>query len=78
MANQSVSTSSEEIEDTAKSKVSNILGKFKNLKFKKPSLSSLKGIKLPKSPVKSKDNPFNKVVNFLNLKLENLQFKARK
>ena len=69
LANQSVSTSSEEIEDTAKSKVSNILGKFKNLKFKKPSLSSLKGIKLPKSPVKSKDNPFNKVVSFFKSKI---------
>ncbi len=69
MANQSVSTNSEEIEDTAKGKVSNILGKFKNLKFKKPSLSSLKGIKLPKSPVKSKDNPFNKVVSFFKSKI---------
>ena len=69
LVNQSVSTSSEEIEDTAKSKVSNILGKFKNLKFKKPSLSSLKGIKLPKSPVKSKDNPFNKVVSFFKSKI---------
>ena len=69
LANQSVSTNSEEIEDTAKGKVSNILGKFKNLKFKKPSLSSLKGIKLPKSPVKSKDNPFNKVVSFFKSKI---------
>ena len=69
MANQSVSTNSEEIEDTTKGKVSNILGKFKNLKFKKPSLSSLKGIKLPKSPVKSKDNPFNKVVSFFKSKI---------
>ena len=69
LANQSVNTSSEEIEDTTKGKVSNILGKFKNLKFKKPSLSSLKGIKLPKSPVKSKDNPFNKVVSFFKSKI---------
>ena len=69
LPNQSVSPSSEEIEDTAKGKVSNILGKFKNLKFKKPSLSSLKGIKLPKSPVKSKDNPFNKVVSFFKSKI---------
>ena len=69
LANQSVSTNSEEIEDTTKGKVSNILGKFKNLKFKKPSLSSLKGIKLPKSPVKSKDNPFNKVVSFFKSKI---------
>ena len=39
---------------SAKGKVSNILGKFKNLKFKKPSL---KGIKLPKSQVKNKLKP---------------------
>ena len=69
LANQSVNNSSEDIEDTTKGKVSNILGKFKNLKFKKPSLSSLKGIKLPKSPVKSKDNPFNKVVSFFKSKI---------
>ena len=61
--------SGEESQDTEKGKVSNILGKFKNLKFKKPSLSSLKGIKLPKSPVKSKDNPFNKVISFFKSKI---------
>ena len=52
--------------ETTKSKVSNILGKFKNLKFKKPSL---KGIKLPQSPVKSKDNPINKILSFLKSKI---------
>ena len=69
LANETVSTSSEGNEESAKGKVSNILGKFKNLKFKKPSLSSLKGIKLPKSPVKSKDNPFNKVISFFKSKI---------
>ena len=64
--NEPVNTTDENIEEPSKNKVSNILGKFKNLKFKKPSL---KGIKLPKSPMKSKDNPFNKVVDFLKSKI---------
>ena len=64
--NEPVNTTNENIEEPSKNKVSNILGKFKNLKFKKPSL---KGIKLPKSPMKSKDNPFNKVVDFLKSKI---------
>ncbi len=64
--NEPVNTTNENVEEPSKNKVSNILGKFKNLKFKKPSL---KGIKLPKSPMKSKDNPFNKVVDFLKSKI---------
>ncbi len=64
--NEPVNTTNENIEEPSKNKVSNILGKFKNLKFKKPSL---KGIKLPKSPVKSKDNPLNKVIDFLKSKI---------
>ena len=66
LKNEPVNTTDETIEEPSKNKVSNILGKFKNLKFKKPSL---KGIKLPKSPMKSKDNPFNKVVDFLKSKI---------
>ena len=69
LAKDTSGASGEENQDTEKGKVSNILGKFKNLKFKKPSLSSLKGIKLPKSPVKSKDNPFNKVISFFKSKI---------
>ena len=69
LAKDTSGASGEESQDTEKGKVSNILGKFKNLKFKKPSLSSLKGIKLPKSPVKSKDNPFNKVISFFKSKI---------
>ena len=69
LAKDTLGTSGEESQDSEKGKVSNILGKFKNLKFKKPSLSSLKGIKLPKSPVKSKDNPFNKVISFFKSKI---------
>ncbi len=56
----------EDVSDSAKNKVSNILGKFKNLKFKKPSL---KGIKLPKSPVKSKNNSLTKVIDFIKSKI---------
>ena len=41
-------------EEKPANKVSNIFGKLKSLKFKKPSL---KGIKLPKSPVKKKTTP---------------------
>ena len=52
--------------ETTKSKVSNILGKFKNLKFKKPSL---KGIKLPQSPVKNKDNVITKMLSFFKSKI---------
>ena len=53
-------------EETAKSKVSSILGKFKNIKFKKPSL---KGIKLPQSPVKNKNNSISKLLNFFKSKI---------
>ena len=68
LAKDTLGTSGEESQDSEKGKVSNILGKFKNLKFKKPSLSSLKGIKLPKSPVKSKDieNICKNVFNLAN------------
>ena len=53
-------------EEKPASKVSNIFGKLKSLKFKKPSL---KGIKLPKSPVKKKDNPLTKAFDFLKSKI---------
>ena len=56
----------ETTEEKSKNKVSNIFGKLKNLKFKKPSL---KGIKLPKSPVKKKDNPLTKAFDFLKSKI---------
>ena len=53
-------------EEKPANKVSNIFGKLKSLKFKKPSL---KGIKLPKSPVNKKDNPLTKVFDFLKSKI---------
>ncbi len=54
------------VDATPKNKISNILGKFKNLKIKKPSL---KGIKLPKSPIKNKNNSFSKVIDFFKSKI---------
>ena len=56
----------ENIKATTQSKVSNILGKLKNIKFKKPSL---KGIKLPQSPVKNKNNSLNKILSFFKSKI---------
>ena len=65
--NNEVATKAEETtEEKSKSKVSNIFGKLKNLKFKKPSL---KGIKLPKSPEKKRNNPFNKALEFFKSKI---------
>ena len=65
--NNEVATKVEETtEEKSKSKVSNIFGKLKNLKFKKPSL---KGIKLPKSPEKKRNNPFNKALEFFKSKI---------
>ena len=52
--------------DGTKAKVSSFFGKFKNLKFKKPSL---KGIKLPKSEFKNKSNSLNKLIDFFKSKI---------
>ena len=64
--NNEVEKTEETVDAAPKNKISNIFGKFKNLKIKKPSL---KGIKLPKSPIKNKDNPFSKVVDFFKSKI---------
>tara|TARA_B100000963_G_scaffold223659_1_gene195024 strand:+ start:17025 stop:19469 length:2445 start_codon:yes stop_codon:yes gene_type:complete len=64
--NNAVEKNEESVDVAPKNKISNIFGKFKNLKIKKPSL---KGIKLPKSPIKNKDNPFSKVVDFFKSKI---------
>ena len=66
LGNNEVEKTEESVDATPKNKISNIFGKFKNLKIKKPSL---KGIKLPKSPIKNKDNPFSKVVDFFKSKI---------
>ena len=64
--NNEVEKTEESVDAAPKNKISNIFGKFKNLKIKKPSL---KGIKLPKSPIKNKDNPLSKVVDFFKSKI---------
>ena len=64
--NNEAEKTEESVDAAPKNKISNIFGKFKNLKIKKPSL---KGIKLPKSPIKNKDNPFSKVVDFFKSKI---------
>jgi len=64
--NEVTEKTEESVNTTAKEKVSNILGKFKNLKFKKPSL---KGIKLPKSPIKNKNNALTKALDFFKSKI---------
>ena len=51
---------------TKENKVSNILGKLKNIKFKKPSL---KGIRLPKSSSVKSSDTINKVLSFLKTKI---------
>ena len=66
LGNNEVEKTEESVDAAPKNKISNIFGKFKNLKIKKPSL---KGIKLPKSPIKNKDNPFSKVVDFFKSKI---------
>ena len=62
-----VAEKAEETVDTSpKNKVASILGKFKNVKFKK---FSLKGIKLPKTELKNKNNSLNKVLDFFKSKI---------
>ena len=64
--NNVVEKTEESVDAAPKNKISNILGKFKNLKIKKPSL---KGIKLPKSSTKNKNNSFSKVIDFFKSKI---------
>ena len=49
-----------------KNKVSNILGKLKNIKFKKPSLA---GIKLPKTSSNKTPNALSKFLNYFKSKI---------
>ena len=51
---------------STKEKFSNLFGKLKNIKLKKPSLD---GIKLPKSPSLKKNNSITKVLDFLKSKI---------
>ena len=66
LKNEATEKVEENVNTEPKNKVSSILGKFKNLKFKKPSL---KGIKLPKSEFKNKNNSLNKVLDFFKSKI---------
>ena len=60
--------SKEETNKTSKTKekFSNLFGKLKNIKLKKPSLD---GIKLPKSPSIKKNNSLAKVLDFFKTKI---------
>ena len=64
--NNVVEKTEETVDTTPKNKVASILGKFKNVKFKK---FSLKGIKLPKTELKNKNNSLNKVLDFFKSKI---------
>tara|TARA_B100002051_G_scaffold42832_1_gene37257 strand:- start:6150 stop:8606 length:2457 start_codon:yes stop_codon:yes gene_type:complete len=64
--NNVVEKTEETVDTTPKNKVAGILGKFKNVKFKK---FSLKGIKLPKTELKNKNNSLNKVLDFFKSKI---------
>ena len=56
----------ENIDTTPKNKISGILGKLKNIKFKKPSLA---GIKLPQSSSKKTSNAISKFLNYFKGKI---------
>ena len=64
--NNVVEKAEENVDTSPKNKVASILGKFKNVKFKK---FSLKGIKLPKTELKNKNNSLNKVLDFFKSKI---------
>jgi len=64
--NNVVEKAEETVDTTPKNKVASILGKFKNVKFKK---FSLKGIKLPKTELKNKNNSLNKLLDFFKSKI---------
>ena len=56
----------ENVDTTPKNKISGILGKLKNIKFKKPSLA---GIKLPQSSSKKTSNAISKFLNYFKGKI---------
>ena len=64
--NNVVEKAEENVDTSPKNKVASILGKFKSVKFKK---FSLKGIKLPKTELKNKNNSLNKVLDFFKSKI---------
>jgi len=65
--NKIINDGNDNVEDTKpKSKISNIFGKLKNIKLKKPSLD---GIKLPASSKKSSTNAITKFIDKLKSKI---------
>ena len=65
--NKIINDGNDNVEDTKpKSKISNIFGKLKNIKLKKPSLD---GIKLPASSKKSSSNAITKFIDKLKSKI---------
>ena len=64
--NNNVNEESKKEPSSTKEKFSNLFGKLKNIKLKKPSLD---GIKLPKSPSIKKNNSFTKALDFLKSKI---------
>ena len=65
-ANESVNKEETNKTSAAKEKFSNLFGKLKNIKLKKPSLD---GIKLPKSSSIKKNNSLAKVLDFFKTKI---------
>ena len=66
VVNDSVDKENKTETSTTKEKFSNLFGKLKNIKLKKPSLD---GIKLPKSPSLKKNNSITKVLDFFKSKI---------
>ena len=64
--NNNVNDENKSKPSSTKEKFSNLFGKLKNIKLKKPSLD---GIKLPKSPSLKKNNSFTKAFDFLKSKI---------
>ena len=64
--NESINKEETNKTSTTKEKFSNLFGKLKNIKLKKPSLD---GIKLPKSPSTKKNNSLMKVLDFFKTKI---------
>ena len=63
---ENIKQENKDITSTTKEKFSNLFGKLKNIKLKKPSLD---GIKLPKSPSIKKNNALTKALDFFKTKI---------
>ncbi len=63
---ENIKQENKDITSTTKEKFSNLFGKLKNIKLKKPSLD---GIKLPKSPSLKKNNALTKALDFFKTKI---------